>query len=146
MMLGTMTSPFARRFALSIVIVALLACKLFKKEEPAPSASSEPEPAPPASTAEAEEAAAPPPAETSAAPAAPTVVTTAKPKTTDAGAKDAAPATDASSKGPNPACQQSCNAALGICLKPSAKEGGLPTFADPAKCKAAFDACLKACK
>ena len=125
-----------------VVVFALLACKLFKKEEPAPSASAPAEP-PPTPTAEAPEAAAPATSDTSAAPTPTSIVTVHK---GDAGVKDASAATDSGSGAKSAACQTKCNGALQACLVPAKKEGGLPTLADPTKCQTAFNDCLSACK
>jgi hypothetical protein len=134
-----------------LVFAALLACK--KKEEPAlpdaalpPPAPEAPAPAPAASAA---------PAETdddgdddskpATTAAKPTVKkdggTTAK---TDAGttAKTDAGAKPAASK----ACIEKCNAVLQTCLTPAKKDGGFPSFGDPAKCQSAFQDCQTACK
>lgn len=150
---GACTRSVMRRYALAaLALFALLACKMFKKEEPAPSALPPPEP-PPAETAAAT------PTEPSAAeptPDTPTPTGTVAPKKTDAGAKDAG-AKDASASadaatpsdaggGKSAACASKCQGVLQACLTPGKTEAGMPTFADPTKCQAAFDECAKACK
>jgi hypothetical protein len=87
-------------------------------------------------------------------PVTPTPVNT--PKTdagaTDAGAKTDAGATDAGAKTDAGAatiqsCLTKCQQAFAGCLTPQpGKDGGLPTFGDPAKCKTASDTCQAACK
>jgi len=138
---------------LLVVVSALVACKMFKKEEPAPSALPPPEP-PPTAAATATETAAPT-AEASAG-SAPTSTPTGTTKKGDAGAKDAGAAdasasSDAGAKsdagsGKGAACAAKCQGVLQACLMPGATEGGLPKLADPQKCQAAFDECAKACK
>jgi hypothetical protein len=66
---------------------------------------------------------------------------------TDAGAADAGAKADAGA-GPNAQnCFAKCQGLLATCLTPQpGKDGGLPTFGDPAKCKAAQDTCQAACK
>ncbi|MEJ7734850.1 MAG: hypothetical protein WKG00_37390 [Polyangiaceae bacterium] len=66
---------------------------------------------------------------------------------TDAGATDAGAKADAGA-GPNAQnCFAKCQGLLATCLTPQAgKDGGLPTFGDATKCKAAQDTCQAACK
>ena len=137
------------RSALMLVVLALCACKLGKKEETAPSAAPTPE-ATVAPTPEATAAATPATTDTTTPPSTTTTTTTKK---TDAGTTKDAAAADAgttaasdASAAKNAACQSKCNGIMQACLTPSVKEGGLPSFADPTKCKAAFDECAKACK
>ncbi|MBI3200553.1 MAG: hypothetical protein HYZ29_03350 [Myxococcales bacterium] len=138
---------------LLVVVSALVACKMFKKEEPAPSALPPSEPAPTAAATATESAA--PTAESSAAspPTGTPTVTTKKGDAgaKDAGASDASASSDAGAKsdaggGKGAACASKCQSVLQTCLLPSATEGGLPKLADPQKCQAAFDECAKACK
>lgn len=151
---GACTRSVMRRYApLTLALLALLACKMFKKEEPAPSALPPPEPPPSATAADT---ATPEPSAAEATTAAPAVPGTVVAKKTDAGAKDAG-TTDASASadaaapsdaggGKSAACASKCQGVLQTCLTPGKTEAGMPTFADPTKCQAAFDECAKACK
>jgi hypothetical protein len=143
-----MVSRASVRSTLLLLVFALLACKLGKKEETAPSATATPEPTA-AATPAATPSAAPAATDTPAAPTqVQTGVTTKKGDagtTKDAGPTDASASSDASS-GKNAACQSKCQGIMQACLTPSAKDGGLPSFGDPTKCQAAFNDCAKACK
>jgi hypothetical protein len=134
-----------------LVLLALLSCK--KKEEQALPSATLPPPAP--------EAPAPAPAPAASAPAEDDdddddkkpATTTTKPAVkkdggttakTDAGttAKTDAGAKPTASK----ACIDKCNAVLQTCLTPAKKDGGFPSFGNPAQCQSAFSACQAACK
>jgi len=148
--------PSSRLTAGALAFFTLLACKMFKKEEPAPSALPPPEP-PPTATAAAT-ATTEPSAEPAKDSPTPTNVTTKK---GDAGAKDGG-ATDASAStdsgaaasdagkadagGKGAACAAKCQSILQACLSPGLTEAGAPKLPDPHKCQAAFDDCAKACK
>jgi hypothetical protein len=146
-----MSPSSSRPIVLGLVVLgALLACKK-KQEQTAPSATP-----PPASVAPTAEPTATASAEPSSAQPDPAKTTTIRKPNGDAGAKDAAPS-DAAAKNDaaatsdaggtkNAACQSKCQGVMQACLTPSGKDGGLPSFADPTQCKAAFDECVKACK
>jgi len=137
------------------VLFALLACKK-KTEETTPSATSTPEPPPPSATTEPS-AAAPTPSATDE-PTSPGVTTKVSKKdggtsdagtsdagTTDAGtSKDAGTTADAGKVSSN--CSTKCQGVLQTCLTPTKTDSGLPKLADPAKCQAAFNDCVQACK
>ncbi len=136
---------------LVVLVGALVACKMFKKdEEPAP-ATTEETPVPEAAAEEpdtgASEAAAEEPATTA------TTTSTATVKINkDAGAKtDAGTTTTVDAAAPPPTvdagialpskCVQSCQIAYAACLIGAKKSG-----ATPAKCAGDRDACLGKCK
>lgn len=148
------------RFLAGLLVVAVLsACKLFQKEEPAGLPDAEPTAAVPAEAAAEPTATAT--AEATATPTAQGGTPTTKPTVSlpkDAGAGDAAPAAQDAGAAPkdasaadasgakSAACQTKCQAVLQACLTPGVSEAGLPTLADPTKCKTAFDECAAACK
>lgn len=151
-----------KRQAVGYVVVlgcALLACKVFKKDEPAPSATTEPVPAPEAAAPEEDAAAATTTEDASTTtdtptPANPTVVVRKDGGTTikDAGTvKDAgttttadagtAPVKDAGGAPTKTQCQTLCSTAYAGCLLTMTKKN-----VTAAKCKSDFDACNAKCK
>jgi len=132
-----------------LAALLVLACKTVEKDENMPDAV-----APPASVATAS----PLPTTTTVAPTpvVPVATPTPTPKLdagtpiVDAGTPivDAGKVVDAggAANGTLKACSEKCQAVLQGCAIPQiSKDGGLPTFKDPAACQAAATACFAAC-
>jgi len=153
------SQSFGRLALTAVVLSALLACKLGKRdEEPAADAAAA-EPVPVAAApaeSPAPSAASPEPTAQPAQPgaAAPSPAAPAPVPKLDAGVAaeagspaDAGGAAASDAGSPKSAvCQTKCQPVLQACLTPGVTEAGLPSLADPTQCKAAFDACLAACK
>jgi hypothetical protein len=156
MLTGMQTAKPAVLLTLAVAIFTAEACKT--DDETVVVADAE---APPPAEVDAAPPTEPTPAATTPPIPVPTtpVTTPTTPRdagVTDAGKTDAGTATadagktDAGTVKPGgnfQACAQKCQAVLASCLTPQAgKDGGLPTFGDATKCKAASDACQAACK